>query len=223
MASRCTSQFLNPLTLLILVLTMMWTFSVTESADSIQLRGEVGGKVTFRCPFDQQKTIQMFYLQKGIIFVNGYYDLKNITEKWENTKLDRQSSTVEMDSLNVSHIGDYQCHIMYAGGDMKTYETTIHLSVTASYSKPEATVSCRDGFGCQVMCASHGGYPRARMMWNVTGNQTWNIVDSNETSDPTTKIFNISSTAYFNCSNGERKFSCSVDNVISNVYPVCEY
>lgn len=86
--------------------------------------------MTFRCPFDQQKTIQMFYLQKGNIFVNGYYDLKNIKEKWENTKLDRQSTTVEMDSLNVSHIGDYQCHIMYAGGDMKTYETTIHLSVT---------------------------------------------------------------------------------------------
>ncbi|XP_070762480.1 T-lymphocyte activation antigen CD86 isoform X2 [Enoplosus armatus] len=224
MAPRCNPQFLNlKLSLrLLAVLNMMWHSSVTEVAAQIQLTGEVGGNVTFRCPVAKPTPIKLFYLQKGQVFVNGYYASKNIEDKaWENTKLDRNKTTVHMNSLNISHSGDYQCHII---SDSHTQPATvIHLTVTASYSKPKATMDCRDGLSCTVTCASHG-YPGDKMMWNVTGSQkdeSWKVVNRSEMNDPYTMMVNSSSTANFNCSNGELKFSCFVGDVTSNMFSVC--
>ncbi|XP_044059484.1 uncharacterized protein LOC122879449 isoform X2 [Siniperca chuatsi] len=222
MASCCNPQFLNPrhsLHLLALVLTVTWHFSLTESAGKIQLKGEVGGNVTFRCPVVKQQTIKFFYLQRGPhIFVNGFYESKKV-QPWENTRLGHDKTTVHMDSLNISHSGDYLCLIMYS--DSHKTETVIQLSVTANYSKPEATVSCRDRFSCLVTCTSHGGYPGTKMMWNVNGSLDWKVVNNSDMSDPVTMMFNSSSTAHFNCSNGEREFSCHVGNVTSNMFPIC--
>lgn len=101
-----------------------------ESAAQIQLRGEVGGSVTFHCPVDKQRTIRFFYFQKGDIYVNGYHTEKPLeTPTWKNTRLDRDKKAVHMDHLNVSHSGDYHCHIQYTDNPTAT-ETVIHLSLT---------------------------------------------------------------------------------------------
>ncbi|KAM7413199.1 hypothetical protein PAMA_020532 [Pampus argenteus] len=196
-------------------------FSVTENKAQIQLRGEVGQNVTFHCPFDKQRTINFFYLQRNKIFVNGYYESRNITMPiWENTRLDK--TTVIMYRLNISHGGDYQCLIQYS--DSKNVdENHIHLSVTANYTKPTVTMSC-DPRCCRVTCASQGGYPGTKMTWNVgtTGSQMWKIWNSSEETDPVTKLVSSYSTADFNCSYGAQKsISCCVGDVTSDVFSVC--
>ncbi|XP_032366412.1 uncharacterized protein LOC116685478 [Etheostoma spectabile] len=227
MASLCNTQyFLNPrlpFRLLALVGTLTWHFLVTESAGPIQLRGEVGGSVTFSCPVAKQK-LKFVYFQRGEIFVNGYYESKNTSQlAWKNTRVDHDKTTMHMYHLNVSHDGEYQCHFQYSdsGGAQKQ---VIHLSLTANYSKPDVTVHYSDEnhrYSCLVTCASHCGYPSNKVMWNVSGIQMWKVLNSSEISDPETMMVNSSSTAYFNCSNGETSISCSVGDVSSDVVSVC--
>lgn len=105
------------------------------------------------------------------------------------------------------------------------------LFLPANYTKPTVTMNCDEnlGFGCLLTCASHGGYPGTKMMWNVpvsrnSSSQMWKVVNSSEVPNPSTMLFNSSSTAYFNCSNEELKYlSCSVGDVTSDMFSVCEY
>ncbi|XP_070826791.1 uncharacterized protein, partial [Chaetodon trifascialis] len=190
-----------------------------ESHAQIHLTGEVGGNVTIHCPFDKHRTIRFFYFQRGGTFVNGYYESRNITETWKNTRVDYGKATVYMTNLNISHIGTYKCHIMYKNSD-STSDTDIHLSLTAKYSKPKVTTSCNDDSGCHVTCSSHGGYPYMKVTWSQPVNEVTKDVHD-PIPDPHTMTFNSSSTAYFNCSNGELNFSCSVGQDTSDMITVC--
>ncbi|XP_040903012.1 junctional adhesion molecule A [Toxotes jaculatrix] len=212
------------------LLALVWIvtsgLSVTERNPPIHLRGEVGGNVTFHCPVANNEKITLFYFQNHTTFINGYHISKTITRsKWENTRLDRSETSVHMYGLNVSHSGEYQCIIQYSG-KTNIEETSIYLSVTANYSKPTITKS-HDRGSCYVTCTSHGGYPSTKVTWNVSvpGNvssQVWKIVNSSNVPSPSTMLFNSSSTAYFNCSNGElTHLSCSVGDVTSDMFSVC--
>ncbi|XP_051933789.1 uncharacterized protein LOC127608634 [Hippocampus zosterae] len=208
--------------LLTLIFTVSWPLAPKESVAQIQLVGEVGKNVTIRCPVDQQKTIEFFYFQRGGEFVNGFHKLKKIPEKWENTRVENNTATVQMIKLNASHSGDYQCYIQY-NERPNVSVTGIHLSVTAHYSKPAVTTFC-SAHRCLLTCASHGGYPHTKLMWNVGNSSglTLKVLNVSEESDPKTLLYNISSTMSFNCSDGEETFiSCSVDGVTSESLSVC--
>ncbi|XP_031716360.1 uncharacterized protein LOC116390631 isoform X2 [Anarrhichthys ocellatus] len=224
MASLCNRHFQIPrLTLQLLVLTMTCHSAVIDSAASIQLRGEVGGTVTFHCPIDQKRTLKLWYIQKGETFVNGYYESENVSElSWENTRVDLDKMTILMYNLNVSHSGDYQCIIRYS--EMKPEaHIHLHLKVTANYIKPTLKVHCSDEnhhFSCLVNCTSHGGYPGTEVTWNISG--SLKIVNNSKMIDPHTTTFNISSVAFVNCSDGNlTSLSCSVGDIISDLFPVC--
>lgn len=108
------------------------SFSSAGSAALIQnqYRGVIGGNVTFYCPIDENSTLELMYIQRGTTFVNGYYKRKKITDPvWSNTRIDTKKGTMHMSSLNVSHQGEYQCHIMYSGNALG-HVTDMHLSVT---------------------------------------------------------------------------------------------
>nr|XP_046244838.1 uncharacterized protein LOC124059109 [Scatophagus argus] len=229
MASRCSPQyFLNqrrsPL-MMALVLIVTGHFLVTESVAVEQFRGEVGGNVTIHCPSVKDKKITFFYFQRDVHYVNGFHTLRDISEStsaWENTRVTPNNTTVHMYNLNISHAGDYECLILYSDSETITKDV-IHLNVTANYSVPEVTLQCVDGLSCLVTCASHGGYPSISMTWSVPGSDMWNVVNSSEMPDPNTMLVNSSSTAHFNCSNGELKYiSCSVGDVTSPMFSVCE-
>ncbi|KAK9520751.1 hypothetical protein VZT92_020620 [Zoarces viviparus] len=227
MASLCNRHFQIPrLTLQLLVLTMTCHSADIDSDASIQLRGEVGGKVTFHCPVDRKSTLKLWYLQKGDTFVNGYYISEKVSEKgWENTKVDLDNMTILMYNLNVSHGGDYRCIIRYIDKPPAP-DIHLHLKVTANYSKPTLKVHCSDEnhhFSCLVNCTSHGGYPVTELTWNIS--RSWKVVNNSKMTDPHTTTFNISSVAFVNCSDGYlTSLSCSVGDVISDVIsdPVCK-
>ncbi|KAM6932157.1 T-lymphocyte activation antigen CD86-like [Lycodopsis pacificus] len=213
------------LTLQLLVLTMTCHSAGIESAASIQLRGEVGGKVTFHCPVDRKKTLTLWYIQKGDTFVNGYYASQNVSQMaWENTRRDLDNMTILLYNLNVSHSGDYQCFIMYSDMKKPKSHMCLHLKVTANYSKPTLTVHCSDEnhhFSCLVNCTSHGGYPVTEVTWNIS--RSWKVVNNSKMTDPHTTTFNISSIAFVNCSDRNlTSLSCSVGDVMSDMFPVCE-
>ncbi|XP_030249277.1 uncharacterized protein LOC115567140 [Sparus aurata] len=208
---------------LALVLTVAWTFTTTGTVAQIEVRGEVGGNVTIQCPSIKHKSITFFYFQRGDIFINGYFAAKPIPDnmRWENTRVDNDSTTVHMYNLNISHIGTYKCIIQYTDRT-ETFEN-VYLSVTATYSKPELTIVCSDDSPtCLATCTSHGGYPRSNMDWRVPRSQMWRLVNKSEMEDRNTLMFNSSSTASFNCSEGELMFSCTVGNVTSGMYPICK-
>nr|XP_020505292.1 T-lymphocyte activation antigen CD80-like [Labrus bergylta] len=223
MATRWIPEnFLNQrLSLWVLcVLTVMRNVSGNENAAQIQLRGELGGNVSFSCPATQE-SLYLLYLQKGSSFVNGHYASKSVGRTWENTWMDQDKKTVHMHSLNVSHEGDYTCVIAY-NEHSDTKETVVHLSIKANYSKPEVKVLHRDDIHWLVNCSSHGGYPRSPMIWNQES-QMMEDVNSSVTRDDVTMTFNSSSTVYFNCSMGEiRSISCSVGGIDSQLFSVCK-
>ncbi|XP_060902365.1 uncharacterized protein LOC132980320 [Labrus mixtus] len=191
-----------------------------ENAAQIQLRGELGGNVSFSCPVTREP-LYLLYLQKGSLFVNGHHASKSVEGRtWENTWMD-QDKTVHMHSLNVSHEGDYTCLVAYnAHSDYQ--ETIVHLSIKANYSKPEVKVLHSDEIHWLVNCSSHGGYPISQMIWNQES-QMMEDENSSVTRDDVTMTFNSSSTVYFNCSMGEIKFiSCSVGGIDSQLFSVCK-
>ncbi|XP_053279003.1 uncharacterized protein LOC128440340 [Pleuronectes platessa] len=228
MASSSTRRSLSNRGPSLLLLALAWTvtFSLTESSEP-SLSGEVGGNVTFRCPVNDQRTIKMFYFQRDEVFVNGFYAVREITApKWPNTRLDRKSTHVDMYNLNISHTGTYKCIIEY-NNDQDVRISFIQLNVTASYSKPNVTQSCDDA-RCLVTCAFYGGYPGKMVDWKLHGsrntdNQLWNVENNTQVHSPSTMLVNSSSIVYFSCSHGEvRNLSCSVGNVTSDWFPVCE-
>ncbi|KAK5904582.1 hypothetical protein CesoFtcFv8_006128 [Champsocephalus esox] len=207
---------------------MTGAISVTGSAALIQnqYRGVVGGNVTFYCPIDENSTLELMYIQRGNTFVNGYYKRKKITDPvWSNTRIDTKKGTMHMSSLNVSHQGAYQCHIMYSGNALG-HVTDMHLSVTGNYNKPALTKDCCDQsppLSCLLTCVAHGGYPQAEVKWNVSQTHTLKAMN-NITRDNVTELVNTSSTARLNCSNsnGEMFISCSVGNLRSELLSVCK-
>ncbi|XP_036939836.1 putative selection and upkeep of intraepithelial T-cells protein 1 homolog [Acanthopagrus latus] len=226
MASSCNPHhFLSQRfsQLLALVLTMTWIFTANGSVEHIEVRGEVGGNVTIHCPSTKHKTIYLFYFQRGDTFINGYFAKKTIPDdmKWENTRVDNGSTTLHMYNLNISHIGTYKCIIRYMDGT-ENFDN-VHLSVTATYSKPEVKVVCSDDSPtCLATCTSHGGYPSSTMDWRVSRSQMWRRVNKSEMEDRNTLMFNSSSTASFNCSEGELMFNCTVGNVTTEMYSICK-
>ncbi|XP_033971222.1 CD276 antigen [Trematomus bernacchii] len=202
---------------------MTGAISVTGSAALIQYRGVVGGSVTFYCPVAENSTLELMYIQRSSEFVNGYYKRETITDPvWSNTRMDTKKGTMHMSSLNVSHQGDYQCHIMYS--DIPLVTTGMHLSVTGIYSKPALTMdSCDQSplLSCLLTCVAHGGYPEAEVKWNISQTHTLKAMN-NITIDNVTLLVNTSSTARLNCSNGETSISCSVGNLRSELLSVCK-
>ncbi|KAM8904885.1 cluster of Differentiation 80/86 isoform 2-T3 [Spinachia spinachia] len=209
------------LQLLVLITTRLT--DVTGAA-SFPLIGEVGGEVTFHCPVDKQRTLAFLYIQKGEIFVNGYHAENNVTgQAWNNTRVDLDKSTLLMYNLKPSHDGDYTCIIRYKGKMRIEPEIQLRLTVTANYSKPELTVHCTDtnrNFSCLLQCTSHGGLGDASVTWHLPRN--FKVTNNSKIRDPDTTTFNISNTAYVNCSDGQpTSFRCSVDNVSSDIVSVC--
>ncbi|XP_039864607.1 ICOS ligand isoform X2 [Simochromis diagramma] len=215
--------------LLSLVLTLTWPFTVTGGAAI--LKGEVGGNVTFHCSDKSVKNIDLLYLQRDNVFVNGYYESKKVPATWNNTKFDRNTSSVFMDNLKVSHSGEYKCHIRYKD-EQHINEDSITLSVTAKYSRPlfSPPVCSEETQNCQTTCTSNNGYPESSMIvqaivtsTNETIRQIWQHVKSVPSPNPSTLLFNITTTVSYNCSNGEIKFSCSVGDVTSDEFSVCAH
>uniref|UniRef100_UPI003AAB6889 T-lymphocyte activation antigen CD80 n=1 Tax=Centroberyx gerrardi TaxID=166262 RepID=UPI003AAB6889 len=205
------------------------SLSVAGAAAQIQVTGEVGGNVTFLCPSEKQRTLGFLYFQKGSAFMNGYHASRPLpeTEFSTRTLVNHTERSMVMQGLKVSDNGAYNCHLKYDGSD-DVPETVIHLSVKANYSTPTLSVSCSDdnhGSSCLVTCESHGGYPSMNVAWNVNAtSQWWGVVNSSKETDSDSKLFNSSSTAYFNCSHGPlQSLSCSVGGVTSEELTVCEY
>lgn len=178
--------------------------------------------MTFHCPVDRSKPLQLMYLQKGGIFVNGFHASNDVSSLgWANSRVD--NDTILMSGLNVSHRGDYRCIVWYDGGVKPEPDFHFHLSVTANYSKPTLLKLCGDddsSFSFLVLCASHGGFPVSEITWRPPGGSK--VVNSSKLMDPDTQTFNISSTASANCSDGKpTSVSCSVGNVSSDPLSVC--
>ncbi|KAM3615362.1 uncharacterized protein V6R79_000932 [Siganus canaliculatus] len=219
MALTCNQCFQPHL--LALVLIMVPQCFVAGTAPLIHLKGEVGGNVTFHCRSAKDRTVKFLYFQKGDIFVNGYHATKEVNNTWNNTRVDRNASTVHMENLNISHAGDYQCYILYTDSGI-TVDTSLHLDVTGTYSKPEVKVNCSGTSSCKVTCVSHGGYPGTDVIWNDPGNPMRNFTNTTNSrmSDPRTKLVNSSSTASFSCTKGELKLTCSVGGITSDMFSV---
>ncbi|XP_041849924.1 uncharacterized protein LOC121645500 [Melanotaenia boesemani] len=215
----------------LLLLDLTSTSPLKGSDHQNFFEGEVGGNVTLHCPVDKNKNVTFMYLQrlniptKEVHFVNGYHISKTLTFFWENSRLNRNNSSVLISNLNVSHIGTYECAIRY--NDEDVIKTFLQLNVTAPYKKPIVTNSCKEEngvSGCHVTCTFHDGFPENRIQWDkepVNGSAKTHITEGSTEEDPITKLFNISSTAYINCSGGERMVSCSVGGVTLNTSLVC--
>ncbi|KAJ0022176.1 hypothetical protein NQD34_009666 [Periophthalmus magnuspinnatus] len=189
------------------------------------LRGHVGGEVVFQC-FKPHEKYKLLYLQRGEDFVNGYYESKSMSlyKPWPNSRVNKTQNAISLSTLNVSHAGQYTCYCESTKGLQN--QTEIELIITANYSKPSIHHNCTDKKDqCLVWCSSHGGYPKNKIIWNVTTLEgppiamMWRNDSFKE--DNNTQLFNISSMASFNCSTGKQNISCSVDGV-SSVLSVCE-
>ncbi|KAF7666050.1 hypothetical protein LDENG_00118160 [Lucifuga dentata] len=214
------------LPVLALVLTLAFLLPVTGTAAQVQVRRKLNGNVTFHCPHHKQQTLWFFYLQKGNEFVNGYHASNAIMNAMNHTTVNHSQRAVTIQRLSISDSGQYTCHIQYK--DNPTVHTTavIHLSVTATYSKPTLSVSCITT-SCQVTCTSGGGYPNSKVTWNVPVNVTagsqWKLIMSSKEEDSDTMLFNISSSADFNCSHTmTQSLSCTVGGVTSEIIEICK-
>ncbi|XP_037534393.1 CD276 antigen-like [Nematolebias whitei] len=202
--------------------------AVSGSSPQIKYEGVVGGNVTFYCPVKHPEKLQFLYLQKGNDFVNGYYHTRDVPSPWSNTKMDHSNTAIRMYGLNLSHTGEYDCLYMYNDNTAEHMSVKLHLSITATFSKPKITKRCKDDdvpVGCYVTCTSHSGYPSQKITWQTEHghSQMWKELNNSEVlSNPTTKMINVSSTGYMNCSSGEMMVTCSVGNISSVKISVCE-
>ncbi|XP_008299821.1 cluster of Differentiation 80/86 isoform X2 [Stegastes partitus] len=215
------------------LLALVFTVAAKESAAPILVRGEVGGKVTFRCCVGQQRKPEFMYLQKGKIFVNGCHSSKNIEKTWPNTRVDCNTSEVHMSDLTISHSGDYNFIIQYNKiFTDPVVEEVIRLNVTGNFTRPSVKVVCSNGSrfkSCTATCTSHGGFPFSNMTWNVNGTENttsnmWKVVNRTKVQSSDTMLFTSTSSANFNCSSREvLAFSCSVRDVTSDEHLVCTH
>lgn len=166
---------------------------------------------------------------------------------------DKDRTTVHMFNLKASHEGVYECYIQYSDDLVSTVinlsvtgkklkyswwvpsrvfnkcyqvlcSTKLFIPILANYSKPQTTQECRDGLSCVVHCESHGGYPRARITWDVPDSHEWKCENNSEVQDPETLMVSTSSSAFFNCSSGEaRSIRCCVGDNKSDHITVCKF
>ncbi|CAL8284406.1 unnamed protein product [Gadus morhua 'NCC'] len=122
--------------------------------------------------------------------------------------------------------GTYKCIINHGVGRGKTEDTKTTLSITAT---PDTVTlerpipgSAGDVSNASLTCTAVAVYPVSKMSWNVSGvleHQWENIV----TQDKNSLLFNISSTAFFNCSDkSTRLITCSLGGVSSDEKSVCQ-
>lgn len=117
-------------------------FQGATPAPVAEIRGEIGGNLTFRCPDDKSKSITFFYFQKKAgdtdVYINGYYTNRPIDKQtWNNTRMDQdERTTVHMFNLKASDEGDYMCIIEYS--DMSHNKTSIKATVTGEMKENQS-------------------------------------------------------------------------------------
>ncbi|CAL8407061.1 unnamed protein product [Arctogadus glacialis] len=123
--------------------------------------------------------------------------------------------------------GTYKCIINHGVGGGITEDTKTTLSITAT---PDTVTLERhipgsagdDVSNASLTCTAIAVYPVSKISWNVSGvleHQWENIV----TRDKNSLLFNISSTAFFNCSDkSTRLITCSLGGVSSDEKIVCQ-
>ncbi|CAL8406788.1 unnamed protein product [Arctogadus glacialis] len=222
------SSFVSGLieTMEILFLLLGFLFFV-KGCTGLTLYGEVGGTVVFQCN-STIKDIISIYFQGGpgfTDFIIGYHKTKNLTEpKRLHTKLSLENKTVTFWNLTVSDKGIYKCLIDHGVGRGITEDTITTLiliatpgAVTLERHNPESA-----GDVSSLTCTAIAVYPVSNISWNVSGvleHQWKNVVKENKNS----LLFNISSTAFFNCSDGSaRLIRCSLGGVSSDEKIICE-
>ncbi|XP_061576265.1 programmed cell death 1 ligand 1 [Cololabis saira] len=202
---------------------------LSESSIHIRYEVEVGGNVTIHCPVEENREIDFLYLQTDKNgFVNGFHSIRPIENTWPNTEMALNNRAVVFYDVKISHSGIYYCIFDYKNNQRRTKEVPLSLSVIAPYSKPSVTSICsQDHLYCHVTCASHDGYPRREMKWNVgqkmnVTSHMWKVLNNSiEKSNSSTGLLSITGTAYFNCSNGELEYNCSVGNANSDNFLIC--
>ncbi|KAM4627777.1 T-lymphocyte activation antigen CD80-like isoform 2-T2 [Polymixia lowei] len=213
---------------LLWTLVLAWLFYPSVTGQ-INIKGEVGGNVTFLCDSNKQMPLHILYIQKGSEFLNGYHDSKELPSN-ERTVMDPTNRTMNMWDLKVSDSGTYTCHIKYKGQEKREADDTIiNLNVTASYCTPTLIEYCdsTENSTCWVTCSSHGGYPASKVIWNLRA--TMNVtsdhqlfVKSSVNSDPDSMLVNSSSTIYLNCTHGPVSISCTVGDASSKELKICK-
>uniref|UniRef100_A0A673BW00 Ig-like domain-containing protein n=1 Tax=Sphaeramia orbicularis TaxID=375764 RepID=A0A673BW00_9TELE len=163
----------------------------------ILLSGEIGGEVTFCCPYNNQK-LERFPYQNG-----------------RTTRLDHEN--VHMNHLNISHAGKYTCHFL----SITAPYTRPNITMSCSDTGHNCKVTCTSHGGYPKNKFSWDVPP----LGNASG-PTWGAVENPPECDPKTKLCNISSTASFNCSFGLRRdLHCYVDDnpEIFSAFSVCPF
>uniref|UniRef100_A0A8C5FEV0 Ig-like domain-containing protein n=1 Tax=Gadus morhua TaxID=8049 RepID=A0A8C5FEV0_GADMO len=192
--------------MLFLLLAFPFFFKVCTG---LLLSGEVGGTVLFQCNSIKMEIKSMSF-QGGTAFkkvIIGYHAPTNKTEVLRpDTFLNNVDKTVSFGNLTVSDEGTYKCIINHATPDTVTLERRIPVDVS----------------NASLTCTAIEVYPVSKISWNVSGvleHQWENIV----TQDKNSLLFNISSTAFFNCSDkSARLIKCSLGGVSSDEKSVCQ-
>ena len=96
-------------------------------------------------------------------------------------------------------------------------------ALTLEHHDPD---SAGDVSNASLTCTAIAVYPLRNISWNVSGvleHQPKNIKPQEVKQDKNSLLFNISSTAFFNCSDkSTRQIRCSLGNVTSDEKIVCE-
>ncbi|XP_030210484.1 cell adhesion molecule 3-like isoform X1 [Gadus morhua] len=212
----------------ILFLLLGFLFFV-KGCTGLTLPGKVGGTVVFQCN-SSKKEIKSISFQGGPGFKTvkiQYYAPTNETKIFRlDTVLNLVDKTITFKNLTVSDEGKYKCVIFYGEARGKTEDTITTLNITATpdavtldHHSPE---SPGDVSNASLTCTAIAVYPVSNISWNVSGvleHQWKNVVKQ----DKNSSLFNISSTAFFNCSDGStRLIRCFLGGVSSDEKIVCQ-
>ncbi|XP_059905085.1 uncharacterized protein LOC132455269 isoform X2 [Gadus macrocephalus] len=193
------------------------------------LYGEVGGTVVFQC-HSTKKEIKYFYFQGGTDFkkvIIGYLKTKKHNEPSRpDTYLNHENKTVTFGKLTVSDEGSYKCIISHGDPGGMTEDTTISLSISAT---PDAVTLehhnpqiAGEVSNASLTCTAIAAYPVSKISWNDPSVHKHPSEDR-VTKDNNSLLFNISSTASFNCSDGSTQLIiCSLGGVSSDGKIVCQ-
>ncbi|CAL8389463.1 unnamed protein product [Boreogadus saida] len=190
---------------------------------------EVGETAVFHCN-STREDVQSFYFQGGTDFrkvIITYHKTKTPDEPSRpDTYLNLGDKTVTFRNLTVSDNGTKKCIISHGHPGGITEDTTITLIITAT---PGAVTLERhnpespgDVSNASLTLTAIAVYPVSNISWIVSGvleHQWKNVVKQ----DKNSLLFNISSTAFFNCSDGSaRLIRCSLGGVSSDEKMVCQ-
>ncbi|XP_059905087.1 uncharacterized protein LOC132455269 isoform X4 [Gadus macrocephalus] len=215
-------------TMEILFLLLGFLFFVKGCA-GLTLYGEVGGTAIFPCN-STMENINFIYFQGGpdfSVFKIGYHKTKNLTEpKRLHTKLSLENKTVTFGNLTVLDEGTYKCIISHGdpGGITEDTTTTLILiatpdAVTLEHHNPQIAGEVSNA---SLTCTAIAAYPVSKISWNDPSVHKHPSEDR-VTKDNNSLLFNISSTASFNCSDGSTQLIiCSLGGVSSDGKIVCQ-